>query len=371
MLEEDWDLLVGFFPANWQWLATRTKALKGLHGDRSPANALRVLLMHVGGGMSLRETAVRARESAVADLSDVAILKRLRKSKNWLRQLCLKLFRERGVPLGRTTGRQVRVFDATTVKEPGRTGSLWRIHYSVQLPSLTCDYFQVTGTAGEGTGESFRRFPVGAGDHILADRGYSVGPGIEYVASNGAFVCVRVNSQSLCMQDADGDSFVLVDHLRTVTRPGEAVCWPVQVTGREGAPIQGRLCAVRKTQTAIDATIKRLRRLASKKGTEIQPATLVVAEYVILFTTFPTETFSPVDVLLWYRMRWQVELVFKRFKQIAQLGHLPKHGTESSQAWLYGKLFVALLTEKIISHATTLSPWGYELEARTHPEPMA
>jgi len=102
-----------------------------------------------------------------------------------------------------------------------------------------------------------------------------------------------------------------------------------------------------------------------------KPETLVIAEYVVLFTTFPSDDFSPTDVLQWYRMRWQVELVFKRFKQIAQLGHLPKHDEESSQAWLYGKLFVALLTEKLISHARALSPWGYHLEGAMHAEPLA
>ena len=66
-------------------------------------------------------------------------------------------------------------------------------------------------------------------------------------------------------------------------------------------------------------------------------------------------------VLQWYRFRWQIELVFKRFKQIAQLGHFPKHDPQSAKAWLYGKLFVALLTEKVIEQARALSPWGYEL----------
>jgi hypothetical protein len=371
MLNEDWDLLLTFFPSSWKWLAARTRALKGLHGDRSEANAMRVLLLHVAGGLSLRETAVRARESRLANLSDVAILKRLRKSKDWLRQLCLKLFRERGIPLGRSTGTQLRVFDGTTVKEPGKTGSVWRIHYSVRLPSLTCDFFKVTGTAGDGTGESFKQFPVTAGDYILADRGYSTGPGIHHVASNQAFVCVRVNSQSLRMQDTDGKPFALVEHLRTVRRAGEVACWPVQVAEPGAAPVQGRVCVVRKAQTAIDAEVRRCKRIASKKGTKLQPDTLVVAEYVILFTTFPEQTFSPVDVLLWYRMRWQVELVFKRFKQLAQLGHLPKYDAESSQAWLYGKLLVALLTEKIISHASTLSPWGYHLEGAMHTESVA
>ena len=57
-----------------------------------------------------------------------------------------------------------------------------------------------------------------------------------------------------------------------------------------------------------------------------------------------------------------MELIFKRFKSVAQLGHLPKISDESSEAWLYGKLFVALLTEKLVRHAGSISPWGYFLD---------
>ena len=85
------------------------------------------------------------------------------------------------------------------------------------------------------------------------------------------------------------------------------------------------------------------------------------AKYVSLFTTFPQGDFPAGDILEWYRLRWQVELVFKRFKSLARLGHLPKHDEASAKAWLYGKLFTALLVEKLIAHATAISPWGYEL----------
>ena len=61
-------------------------------------------------------------------------------------------------------------------------------------------------------------------------------------------------------------------------------------------------------------------------------------------------------MLEWYRLRWQVELVFKRFKSLAQLGHLPKYDDDSAKAWLYGKLFVALLVEKLLHHARAISP---------------
>ena len=91
----------------------------------------------------------------------------------------------------------------------------------------------------------------------------------------------------------------------------------------------------------------------------------------MVLTTFPGQDFPAELILEWYRFRWQIELVFKRFKQIAQLGHLPKYDEQSAKAWLYGKLFVALLTEKLIHHAVALSPWGYLLEVATLSEPMA
>ncbi len=52
----------------------------------------------------------------------------------------------------------------------------------------------------------------------------------------------------------------------------------------------------------------------------------------------------------------------KRFKALAELRHLPNHDERSTEAWLYGKLFVALLVEEVIGHTRTLSLWEYELE---------
>ena len=61
----------------------------------------------------------------------------------------------------------------------------------------------------------------------------------------------------------------------------------------------------------------------------------------------------------------------ERFKSLAQLGHLPKYDDESARAWLYGKLFLALLVEKIIRHAESVSPWGYDLAATTAAQRVA
>jgi hypothetical protein len=63
--------------------------------------------------------------------------------------------------------------------------------------------------------------------------------------------------------------------------------------------------------------------------------------------------------------------LLKRFKQIAALGHLPKYDDQSSRAWLYGKLLVALLTEKLVQQANSFSPWGYELAPAAKAQLMA
>ena len=123
-LDEDWQTLVGLFPADWQLLAKRTFAVARLRGFDSVENLFRTMLMHVGCGWSLRETAVHARMAGIAEVSDVALMERLRQSEEWLRVLCEELFKENEVRLEPVVaGRRVRVVDGTTIKEPGKTGS--------------------------------------------------------------------------------------------------------------------------------------------------------------------------------------------------------------------------------------------------------
>ena len=105
---------------------------------------------------------------------------------------------------------QVRAIDATTVKEPGRTGSLWRVHYSVRLPAVACEFFKPMATKGGGTGESFVHFPIRSGDYLLADRGYSTFRGILHVADAGGRATVRMSTSALPLHKLQDRPFDLV-----------------------------------------------------------------------------------------------------------------------------------------------------------------
>jgi hypothetical protein len=371
VMDEDWPLLLSMMPSGWQELARETQALKGLRQDKDEGDCLRTLLLHLACGYSLRETAVRARAAKLADLSDVAILKRLRKSKDWLQALCYRLLAEQATLSKRMNKLSLRLVDGTLIQEPGPTGSDWRIHYSLRWPELTCDHFELTAAQGKGTGESLRHFPVQAGEHLLADRGYSNYASVQHVAAHGAAVTVRLNPQAVRLVDAEQKLFALQRKLRTIKKTNEVGCWPIGLTGAAGeVPVEGRLCVLRKSQAAIAKARAKVIRNASSNGRKTQPETLLYCEYVMIFSTAP-EPFTAQEILEIYRLRWQIELVFKRFKQLAQLGHLPKEDEESSKAWLYGKHFVALLTERLIQKAESFSPWGYDVAATSEPKSLA
>jgi len=200
LLDEEWEFLTNFLPDDWREQARRTGALRRARGIADADCLLQLILIHTATGLSLRQTVVRAREQSIANISDVALLKRLRSSEAWLRSLTAHLteINQVGIVKKVSAQRRIRVVDATTVEEQGGAGTDWRLHYTLCLPDLSCDFFELTD---EKDGETYRRIPVKPSDLLLADRGYSNAAGVRAVAEAGGDVLVRWNSFSFpCKQ---------------------------------------------------------------------------------------------------------------------------------------------------------------------------
>lgn len=357
-----WDDIASFLPADWRKIAADMNVMKGARQDKDVDSTLHTLLIHLACGYSLKETTTRARLTTppLYSSSHVALRDRLIKFSGLFEALCRKMFIGHEPPdaLSSSTER-LRLIDATNVTENGPTGSTWRFHYSFSLPELACDFTKLTETHGKGTGENLIQFPMSAGDHIIADRGYSRASGIEYAHKSGAFVCIRLNTKSLKLVDCHGKPFKLVSHLRSLKAAGETSEWECCVNGPQtGTLIPGRLCVVRKSAEQIEECRKMMKRAASRDRVKIGKDTFFVNEYIIIFTTYEADKFPLQVILAIYRWRWQIELVFKRFKSLLALGHLPTREDISTKAWLYGKLLVALLVERISRHGNgSFSPW--------------
>jgi hypothetical protein len=306
---------------------------------------LHALLLHLAEGCSLRETAVRLKEGGILDISDVAIMDRLRQSAkwfNWMNNRMLEMWIARKPAEVFGFGRKIIVADGTRIQEQGPTGSGWKLHYAIGLSDLKCEQALVKDWAN--SGEGFGRFEIQPGELWVGDGAYGKKPGIAHMVNAGADVIAMFAFNNLPLLHSGGASFDLLAHLRTL---GE---------------IAGRICALKKSPQATEKALKAVRRKAQKNQNESRSETLESAGYIFVFTTLKADAASVANVLEIYRGRWQVELVFKRLKSILGFGHLPKRNKQSIRSWLEGKLLVALLREALLVKGESFFPWGYPLQ---------
>jgi hypothetical protein len=350
--QQNWETLVSMFPPDWETLSRTCGAFRRCREFQTPEALLRTFLLHVANGYSLRETVTIAREAGLASVSDTALSARFQRAESWLQTLCQQLFHETGIALpAAPPALQMRLVDGTTVKEPGPQGGQWCLHFSVQVPVLRYDFATITPTKGPGTGESLTHFPIAPHECMIGDRAYSKAPGIAHAATQGGVVIIRLNTWSLPLFHRTGQAFDLLSAVSPLQTPGIPTEWPIALHLPDDVVLDARLCALRKDEQAIALAHQRLRRSASRGGRTIKPTTFEFAKFILIITTVPWTSLSTPQILEWYRVRWQIELVFKRLKSLAKLGALPMRNDASARAWLYGKLFVALLVEKLLRHA--------------------
>jgi hypothetical protein len=355
--------MMRFLPAGWAEQAKRLGALRRQRKVASAEQLLRVLLIHLVDGCSLRETVVRARTGGLARITDVALLKRLRAASEWLRWMAVQMLARHGCGVERPdwlAGLRVRSVDATVICEPGSTGTDWRLHYSLELFALKCDHFRLTQPD---EGESLLNFPVVPGDLLIGDRMYGTLNGFWHVRNSGGDFIVRIRSKAFPLYVPGSEKKIdLLARLRRL-RIGEAREWLVEARSPDHKPMLLRVCAVRKSKEAAEASVRRRLEQARVKQQPVSAKALEWQRYVVLATSTGSERLSAEQVLQCYRIRWQSEIAFKRLKSIMGLGHLPKVDTESARAWLHGKILAALLVQTIVDEGRLFSPWGYPLEA--------
>lgn len=354
---DEWKVLEGLLPARWKAAARELKAFRRARYLPDPAPLLRLLLFHAVNDGGLRETVAQARTSGIADMSQVALLKRLRTAGPWLTWLGAELCRALRDELHLPHGLRARVVDSTTVQGPASKGTEWRVHYCLDLMSLSCDWYELTDDRGA---ELLERTPMQAGDVMLGDRNYFRRAGVRAAAQAGAHVLTRLRWRHTAMHDSTGRDFRALEHAKRL-KVGQVKEWPVVLPDPEThePPIPGRVVALKLPAAIAEKARRGILRAAAKKQRRPDPRSLLAAQFVMIFTTVPVELLSARDVLELYRHRWQIELAFKRLKQLLKLGHLPHKDPRAARGWILAKLVVALLLDTLFRNACAISPWGF------------
>lgn len=358
-LDQEWQALLQLLPADWQKTAQEQGAFLRKRQIQNAGDLLRLIFVYAWAGLSLRNTAAWAKHKDLATLSDVALLERFQKAEAWLGGLLGQMLTTRcaAPPL---TGLPARVLlvDASVICEPGSKGTDWRLHLALDLHTQATQALQVTDATG---GETFTRFAVAPGDLLVGDRGYAHRAGIAHVVQAGGQVLVRFAWQNLPLQHPDGTSFDLMQALSGMAE-GQMRAFSVRTAPQskpKGAPVSGRVIALRKPEAAAEAARRVARANARKKGHTVDARTLLCCAFVLLFTSVPQAELDAGTALALYRFRWQIECGFKRLKSGLHLDALPARDPRLCRTWLYAKLLGALLVETLSSSWASFSPWAW------------
>jgi Transposase DDE domain len=319
---------------------------------------LRLVLAYCWGAWGLRLTAAWAAAMGLASLSNVAVLKRLRNSTEWLEQLVNRLLgagaREAG--LAAAKGRPVRLVDATSVAKAGRgareSGGRWRIHSVFDLSSERFTAFELTD---ESEGEVIDRADVIPGEIRVCDRAYLQPDRITKVLAAGADIVVRAGWNNARWLDGKGNRLDLIALLQKSRGKG-FIDRPISIKGSAKKPIALRLVAIRKPKQARDLAIDKLKRHARDKGRNLRPETLIAAEWVIIVTSLDREEYPLSAISALYRLRWRIEIAFKHLKSGVGLVGPPGEDQRSAKAHILCNLLLALLTEPLIADHLGDSP---------------
>lgn len=319
------------------------KALQRRRAAGSAGSLLRLVFIYGPGGHSLRTVSGLASAGGIAELSDVALLKRIAGSAEWLKALCERQLAA-AAPAG-GAGLRLRIVDSTTIAAPGKGGS-YRLHLSYDPVRQRTGDLELTAL---NEGERLDRLPLKPGELVLGDRGYPRPGGLANLIKSGAQVLVRLTWKSLHLIDEAGKP---VDWNGLFTAAGKHgfVDKSVRVARPRGRfePLPMRLVILPKPAEAA-ASSRAKATHASRKGqhSSCDPRTLAAADHLILLTSLSQAQVAAPALKHLYAVRWQIELAFKRMKSILNLDRLPAKNPNLARAWLYAHLLFALLIDTI------------------------
>lgn len=111
---------------------------------KSAVDLLRLVLAYCLGVRGLRATTAWATAVGLVDISNVALLQRLRRCGGWLTVLVGQTLAAAAPVASR--GRLIRIIDATAVPQAGaaakKQNKLWRIHSAFDLPNERFGHFE-------------------------------------------------------------------------------------------------------------------------------------------------------------------------------------------------------------------------------------
>ena len=325
--------ILSHLPENLDSIAQNSGVIKRKRGISSAVQLLKILFLYAASGLSFRLLAAAAYGLGISDISDTAWRKKCGKAAPFLQDVLQQLLSSLFLPYStKQEQKQVLLMDASLIRQQGKQQYQQRIHTCYSLTQNRIQQIRVTDYH---TAESFRAFSFQKEDLILADAGYGRAGNYAYAMEQGCDVIIRITPNHISFTDADGEKINIYALLKEAEKKKEKSIDRFIYCVYEGKKYPVRLIAQELSKEQAEKACRRKEKKAQKRQQNLKEETLFYGKYMILITSLGVE-YDREEILCIYRSRWQVELLFKRFRQNLRIKTL-RAGKEA-----YGETVVLL-----------------------------
>ena len=293
---ENIEKLLEMLPIGYEKAAKETGAFQRAKEVKTAFDLLMLVFLYVAHGLSHLEVSVTAKVKGIAQISDVGFMKRFAKCGKLIEWLLENLNPQATANYTKPMKFEkydIKALDASVVTSGGKQRIMHRLHFAIDIFQLKSDQYKITS---QKTGESLTNFEVKEADLFLGDRAYGTKTSMEHCLTGKGNFIFRIRRNAFDVYDKNGNKIDIIDKLSKLKknktlrlRCGFLDC------SNNLVPIC--ICAMHKPKDVVENP---------------EDETGFMNNFIVLVTSILDNRISAKDILDLYRLRWQVELYFKR-----------------------------------------------------------
>lgn len=238
--------------------------------------------------------------------------------------------------------KNVLLVDASVIRQDGKKQGQQRIHTCYSLNKNRICEIKVTD---QHTAGSLKHFSIGKDGLVMADAGYGTANNYIYAQEQKADVILRITPRNFCLYDADDNKIPLVQLLKKAEKNHKKILDIYGFCKYMTKKAFVRVIAGKLPDGQAEKSRKRKKSTALRKQNQITEETLFCAGWIVVVTSLGTGYCSE-EILYLYRNRWQVELLFKRFKQNFSITTLKAGSTKYAETEVLLWLIIWVISER-------------------------
>lgn len=193
-----------------------------------------------------------------------------------------------------------------------------------------------------------------AGDLVIRDLGYFVLRVFKILMESGVFFISRLPPHvKIFLNKNDAAPIDLGRYLKKHYRKQIVIDMPQVFLGDEKIP--SRLVLYKLPKDIVEAKLREANKRARETGRQMSHGKRLFLQYTAFVTNTSKELISTSVVGSIYRLRWEIELIFKRWKSQLKIDYLKGINKNRIECLIWSRLSSVLIIEIINGHVTRLA----------------